>query len=154
RQPAARLTWPSRPGFARTPSTTSSRQPGRGAANGTAEPVLRLSAGSRSCSGCAASCRCTEYCRGDCATSSCAPCPEVIGARGSTRARRPDRRSERFARTVKHHPAPATQQSRGTETMPKTVNYPLPEAGESLFDSEEKLFDDIKANPGEKAFVF
>jgi uncharacterized repeat protein (TIGR04044 family) len=38
--------------------------------------------------------------------------------------------------------------------MPKTVTYPLPEAGESLFDSEEKLFDDIKANPGEKAFVF
>ena len=38
--------------------------------------------------------------------------------------------------------------------MPKTVNYPLPEAGESLFDSEEKLFDDIKANPGEKAYVF
>jgi uncharacterized repeat protein (TIGR04044 family) len=38
--------------------------------------------------------------------------------------------------------------------MPKTVNYPLPEAGESLFNSEEKLFDDIKANPGEKAFVF
>jgi len=29
--------------------------------------------------------------------------------------------------------------------MPKTVNYPLPEAGESLFNSEEKLFDDIKA---------
>jgi uncharacterized repeat protein (TIGR04044 family) len=38
--------------------------------------------------------------------------------------------------------------------MPKTVNYPLPAAGESLFDSEEKLFDDIKANPGEKAFVY
>ncbi len=38
--------------------------------------------------------------------------------------------------------------------MPKTVNYPAPEAGESLFNSEEKLFDDIKANPGEKAFVF
>ena len=38
--------------------------------------------------------------------------------------------------------------------MPKTVNYPLPEAGESLFDSEEKVFDDIKANPGEKAYVF
>ena len=38
--------------------------------------------------------------------------------------------------------------------MPKTVNYPLPEAGESLFNSEEKLFDDIKAQPGEKAYVF
>jgi uncharacterized repeat protein (TIGR04044 family) len=38
--------------------------------------------------------------------------------------------------------------------MPKTVNYPLPADGESLFNSEEKLFDDIKANPGEKAFIF
>ncbi len=38
--------------------------------------------------------------------------------------------------------------------MPKTVNYPLPAAGESLFNSEEKLFDDIKAQPGEKAFIF
>ena len=37
--------------------------------------------------------------------------------------------------------------------MPKTVNYPLPEAGESLFNSEEKLFEDIKAQPGEKAYV-
>jgi uncharacterized repeat protein (TIGR04044 family) len=38
--------------------------------------------------------------------------------------------------------------------MPKTVNYPLPEAGESMFNSEEKVFEDLKANPGEKAYVF
>ena len=38
--------------------------------------------------------------------------------------------------------------------MPKTVNRPLPAEGESLFNSEEKLFPDIKAKPGQKAFVF
>jgi uncharacterized repeat protein (TIGR04044 family) len=38
--------------------------------------------------------------------------------------------------------------------MPKTVNNPIPEEGETLFDVEEKVFPDIKANPGEKAFVF
>ena len=38
--------------------------------------------------------------------------------------------------------------------MPKTVNVPLPAAGETLFDAEEKVFEDIKAQPGEKAFVF
>ena len=38
--------------------------------------------------------------------------------------------------------------------MPKTITTELPEVGERLFDAEEKLFDDIKATPGEKAFVF
>jgi uncharacterized repeat protein (TIGR04044 family) len=38
--------------------------------------------------------------------------------------------------------------------MPKTVTTELPEVGERLFDAEEKIFDDIQANPGEKAFVF
>ncbi len=38
--------------------------------------------------------------------------------------------------------------------MPKTVNNPIPADGETLFDAEEKIFPDIKANPGEKAFVF
>jgi uncharacterized repeat protein (TIGR04044 family) len=38
--------------------------------------------------------------------------------------------------------------------MPKTVNNPIPDEGETLFDAEEKIFPDIKANPGEKAFVF
>jgi uncharacterized repeat protein (TIGR04044 family) len=38
--------------------------------------------------------------------------------------------------------------------MPKTITTELPEVGERLFDAEEKLFDDIQANPGEKAFVF
>jgi uncharacterized repeat protein (TIGR04044 family) len=38
--------------------------------------------------------------------------------------------------------------------MPKTVTTVLPADGESLYNSEEKLFDDIKANPGEKAFIF
>ena len=36
----------------------------------------------------------------------------------------------------------------------KTVNVPLPEAGETLYDSDEKVFEDIKAKPGEKAFIF
>ena len=38
--------------------------------------------------------------------------------------------------------------------MPKTVNNPVPAEGEVLFDVEEKIFEDIQANPGEKAFVF
>lgn len=38
--------------------------------------------------------------------------------------------------------------------MPKTVNNPIPADGETLFDAEEKIFPDIKAEPGEKAFVF
>jgi uncharacterized repeat protein (TIGR04044 family) len=38
--------------------------------------------------------------------------------------------------------------------MPKTVNNPIPAEGEGLFNAEEKIFPDIKANPGEKAFVF
>ena len=38
--------------------------------------------------------------------------------------------------------------------MPKTVHRTLPADGESLFNTEEKLFPDIKAEPGQKAFVF
>lgn len=38
--------------------------------------------------------------------------------------------------------------------MPKTVHVPLPAAGEQLYDTDEKLFEDIKANAGEKAFIF
>ena len=38
--------------------------------------------------------------------------------------------------------------------MPKTVNNPIPAEGEVLFNVEEKVFEDIQANPGEKAFVF
>ena len=38
--------------------------------------------------------------------------------------------------------------------MPKTINNEIPAEGETLFDAEEKIFPDIKANPGEKAFVF
>jgi uncharacterized repeat protein (TIGR04044 family) len=38
--------------------------------------------------------------------------------------------------------------------MPKTVQTQLPAEGEHLYDPEEKLFEDIRANPGEKAFVF
>ena len=38
--------------------------------------------------------------------------------------------------------------------MPKTVTTTLPAEGESLFNSEEKLFPDIKAEPGDKAFIF
>ncbi|GAA1276838.1 hypothetical protein GCM10009609_44870 [Pseudonocardia aurantiaca] len=38
--------------------------------------------------------------------------------------------------------------------MPKTITTELPAEGERLFDAEEKIFEDIKATPGEKAFVF
>src|SRR5919108_5810258 len=38
--------------------------------------------------------------------------------------------------------------------MPKTVTQERPAEGEVLFDTDEKLFEDIKANPGEKAYVF
>jgi uncharacterized repeat protein (TIGR04044 family) len=38
--------------------------------------------------------------------------------------------------------------------MPKTVQYQLPAEGEVLYNTEEKLFEDIQANPGEKAFIF
>ncbi len=38
--------------------------------------------------------------------------------------------------------------------MPKTVNVSRPDDGEVMYDTEEKIFEDIKANPGEKAFVF
>jgi len=38
--------------------------------------------------------------------------------------------------------------------MPKTINVDLPAEGEVLYNVEEKLFEDIKAKEGEKAFVF
>jgi uncharacterized repeat protein (TIGR04044 family) len=38
--------------------------------------------------------------------------------------------------------------------MPKTINVPRPADGEVLYDVEEKVFEDIRANPGEQAFVF
>jgi uncharacterized repeat protein (TIGR04044 family) len=38
--------------------------------------------------------------------------------------------------------------------MAKTVISPQKEEGQVLFDVEEKLFEDIKAKPGEKAYVF
>jgi len=38
--------------------------------------------------------------------------------------------------------------------MAKTVISPQKEDGQVLFNVEEKLFEDIKANPGEKAYVF
>src|SRR6516165_5102613 len=39
--------------------------------------------------------------------------------------------------------------------MPITVQSPRGEAGvDSLYDTQEKVFEDIRANPGEKAFVF
>jgi uncharacterized repeat protein (TIGR04044 family) len=38
--------------------------------------------------------------------------------------------------------------------MPKTITTELPAPGERLFDAEEKIFEDVRANPGEKAFVF
>ncbi len=36
----------------------------------------------------------------------------------------------------------------------QTNTIPRAQAGDVLFDTSEKVFDDIKANPGEKAFVF
>ena len=38
--------------------------------------------------------------------------------------------------------------------MPKTVQFPAPVAGESMFNSEEKIFPDVRAEAGEKAYVF
>jgi len=38
--------------------------------------------------------------------------------------------------------------------MPKTVNVPRPDDGEVMYNTDEKIFPDIKANAGEKAFVF
>ena len=39
--------------------------------------------------------------------------------------------------------------------MPITVQSPRGEPGvDSLYDTQEKVFEDIRANPGEKAFVF
>lgn len=36
----------------------------------------------------------------------------------------------------------------------KTVDTPKPQAGDVLYDTSEKLFDDIQAEPGQQAFVF
>lgn len=38
--------------------------------------------------------------------------------------------------------------------MAKSDLIKRPSAGEQLFDAEEKIFPDIKANPGEKAYTF
>jgi uncharacterized repeat protein (TIGR04044 family) len=38
--------------------------------------------------------------------------------------------------------------------MPKTVETPKAQQGDVLYNTEEKLFEDIQAEPGEKAFVF
>ncbi|GAA3835415.1 MSMEG_0572/Sll0783 family nitrogen starvation response protein [Streptomyces chiangmaiensis] len=38
--------------------------------------------------------------------------------------------------------------------MPKSITTELPNEGETLYNSDEKLFDDIQANPGEKAYIF
>ena len=37
---------------------------------------------------------------------------------------------------------------------PRPCKYRFRTEGETLFDTEEKVFEDIQANPGEKAFVF
>jgi hypothetical protein len=38
--------------------------------------------------------------------------------------------------------------------MPITIGSPRGEAGvDSLYNTEEKIFEDIRANPGEKAFI-
>jgi uncharacterized repeat protein (TIGR04044 family) len=36
----------------------------------------------------------------------------------------------------------------------KTVDTPKPQAGDVLYDTSEKLFEDIQAEPGQQAFVF
>ncbi|HEY2704270.1 MAG TPA: MSMEG_0572/Sll0783 family nitrogen starvation response protein [Candidatus Dormibacteraeota bacterium] len=36
----------------------------------------------------------------------------------------------------------------------KTVHVSRPAEGEVMYNVEEKIFEDIKANPGEKAFIF
>jgi uncharacterized repeat protein (TIGR04044 family) len=39
-------------------------------------------------------------------------------------------------------------------TVPKTVTTELPADGERLYNAEEKVFPDIQAEPGQKAFIF
>src|SRR5579859_5179178 len=36
----------------------------------------------------------------------------------------------------------------------KTVNVARPAEGEVMYNVDEKIFEDIKASPGEKAFIF
>ena len=38
--------------------------------------------------------------------------------------------------------------------MPKTVTIDKPVEGDILFNVEEKIFEDYKANEGDKAYVF
>lgn len=38
--------------------------------------------------------------------------------------------------------------------MPKVETTPKAEPGQELYDTQEKIFPDYKANPGEKAYVF
>src|SRR5918998_1393616 len=38
--------------------------------------------------------------------------------------------------------------------MPKTVNVDRPADGEVMYNTDEKLFEDIQAEPGQKAFIF
>src|SRR5207237_9599173 len=48
----------------------------------------------------------------------------------------------------------ASHTRRRNTTMPKTIETPKAQSGEFLYNPEEKLFEDIKARPGEKAFIF
>ena len=38
--------------------------------------------------------------------------------------------------------------------MPKTVTIPTPKAGDVMFNAEEKVLPDHKANEGDKAYIF
>ncbi len=62
--------------------------------------------------------------------------------------------AQRPARRQPNVQQPIRTTSKGADSMPKTVDTPRAEEGAYLYNAEEKVFEDIKANPGEKAFVF
>src|SRR4029453_12983442 len=85
------------------------------------------------------------------------PGPAVVGtqARDADDARQPPPLVARTPHSVRpRRIAPVHQESKQGGHMPKTITTELPEVGERLFDAEEKLFADIQATPGGKAFVF
>ena len=84
----------------------------------------------------------------------------VIAARCRAATGRPGRRSQRARARPSDPPAsapdaPAPVRPRRRHSMPQDRRHvPPPEEGDVLYDTEEKVFEDIQAEPGEKAFVF
>src|SRR5918993_909897 len=115
---------------------------------GTAARALDGGRASRAGSSSACSCRSTGSCRGASARVS------SIGCRAAPARRGPRVPASLSARPCSGHTRLGSHHKRKENQVPKTVQVPLPQEGETLFDTEEKIFEDIKANPGEKAFVF